>query len=280
MMKVGLVLGLVVILAPGVMAGDIRLVVRGDDLGMTQGSLIAIERSFKQGILTCASMLVCGPWFEGAASLLRNNPGLCAGVHLSLVGEWRGYRWRPVLPWDKIPSLVDEDGFLFRYPEELLARKLKLEEIEAEWRAQITLAKKKVKIDYLDAHYIGFRAYPGMEDLILRIAKEYSLPISGWMGEKRIPGVYATPIGEKRKKAETQLRGLPPGLWLWVNHPGIDSPEQNALVHTDPAEVFPGGGVGKHRAEETNVLISPEIKAIIKEKGIVLTSYRDLNPIR
>ena len=261
-------------------AEEIRLIVRGDDLGMTQGSLVAFERAYREGILTCASLLVCAPWFEGATGLLKNNPGLCVGAHLSLVGEWRGYRWRPVLPWDKVPSLVDKDGFFYGNPDDLWARKPKIEEIEAEWRAQIALAQKRVKVEYLDAHYIGFSEYTGMENLIQRIARDYGLPVSGWMGERRVPGVYKVPVKEKRKRAEVMLEGLPPGLWLWVNHPGFDSPEHEALIHSKREDVFTGGGVGKHRAEETNVLTSPEIKRIIERKGIRLTSYRDLPSIR
>jgi hypothetical protein len=80
-------------------AEDIRLVVRGDDLGMTQGSIAAFETGFKEGVLTCASLLVVAPWFEAAADLIRRNPDWCIGVHLCLIGEWQGYRWRPVLPW-------------------------------------------------------------------------------------------------------------------------------------------------------------------------------------
>jgi predicted glycoside hydrolase/deacetylase ChbG (UPF0249 family) len=279
-LKTAIFLGLGLILAPGAMAEEIRLIVRGDDLGMTQGSLIAFEKAFKEGVLTCASLLACAPWFEGGAEVCRNNSGLCPGVHLSLVGEWRDYRWRPVLPWDKVSSLVDEDGFLFRYPEELIARKPKLEEIAAEWRAQIRLAKKRVRVDYLDAHYSAYSEYPGMDNLFRKIAGESGLAVSGWMGERRVSGVYKVPVGEKRKKAEAMLERLTPGLWLWVNHPGIDSPEHNALIHTDPRDVFTGGGVGKHRAEETNVLTSREIKKVIERKGIRLTSYRDLIPVR
>jgi predicted glycoside hydrolase/deacetylase ChbG (UPF0249 family) len=279
-LKTAIFFGLTLIIAQSAVAEEIRLIVRGDDLGMTQGSLLAFERAFREGVLTCASVLVCGPWFEGAATLLRNNPGLCAGVHLSLVGEWRGYRWRPVLPWDKVLSLVDGDGFLFRYPEELIARKPKLEEIAAEWRAQIALAEKRVRVDYLDAHYSAYSEYPGMDNLFRKVAGESGLPVSGSMGERRVSGVYKARVEEKKKKAEAMLEGLTPGLWLWVNHPGIESPEHNALVHTDPRDVFTGGGVGKHRAEETHVLTSPEIKNVIERKGIRLTSYRDLTPVR
>ncbi len=276
MLKVAIILLMALMIAPSGGAEEIRLIVRGDDLGMTQGSIVAFDRAFKKGVLTCASVLACAPWFEAAAGFAGNNPGLCIGVHLSLVGEWRGYRWRPVLPWDEVRSIVDEDGFLYASPGELLARKPKLAEIEAEWRAQIGLVKKRVKVDYLDAHYLDFSQYPGMEDIVRRIAKELGLRVSGWMGERRFPGVYKAPVREKKNKAEAMLDRLTPGLWLWVNHPGINSPEHNALVHTSPEDVFTDGGVGIHRAEETEVLTDAAIKAVIERKGIRLVSYRDL----
>jgi hypothetical protein len=50
---------------------EIRLIVRGDDLGMTEGSLVAFESAFNKGILTCGSVIVCAPWFEAAAGLRR-----------------------------------------------------------------------------------------------------------------------------------------------------------------------------------------------------------------
>ena len=215
------------------MAEEIRLIVRGDDLGMTQGSLVAFERAYRDGVLTCASLLVPAPWFEGATGVLKANPGLCAGVHLSLVGEWQGYRWRPVQPWDKVPSLVDESGFLFGHPAELLARKPKLDEIEAEWRAQITLARQRVRIDYLDVHYLGLREYPGLEDLILRMAKELRLPISGWMGEKRIPDV--TPIPEKKEK------GRSPATRTFIGPLVVGQPSRDRLAGAKCADPYQRG---------------------------------------
>jgi len=149
---------------------EVRLIIRGDDMGMTQGSLIAFEKAFNEGVLTCASIQVPAPWFEGAAELCRKNPGWCTGVHLTLVGEWRGYPWRPVLPWDKVSSLVDEDGYFYRYPKELHAHKPKLEEIEAELRAQIELAKKKgISVQYLDVHYGSTNGYPGANEIVEKI---------------------------------------------------------------------------------------------------------------
>ena len=258
-------------------AQDTRLIVRGDDLGMSQGSLVAFENAFKEGILTCASIIVPAPWFEAAADLIRNNPRWCIGVHLTLIGEWRGYRWRPVLPWNVVNSIVDEDGFLYRYPEELLERKPRTEEIDAEWRAQINLALKKgIKLQYLDFHYMGPASYPGLIEVVQRIAMDYNLPISGTVGEKRLPGIYMTPVGKKTELAVNVLENLKPGLWLWVFHPGIDSPEQNALIHTNPEDVFKDGNVGKHRAAEAATLRSPQVKLVIKKRPIKLTTYGEI----
>jgi predicted glycoside hydrolase/deacetylase ChbG (UPF0249 family) len=255
-------------------AEDIRLIVRGDDLGMTQGSIVAFEKGFKEGVLTCASLLVVAPWFEAAADLIRRNPDWCIGVHLCLIGEWQGYRWRPVLPWGKVPSLVDADGFLFAAPDELWSNKPRPEEIETEFRAQIELALKKgVKLQYIDIHYA---ANADVQRIVRKLSKEYGLPISGTLGEKYAISVYKTPVDQKLEAALKLIDQLTPGLWLWVAHPGIESPEQNALVHTSPEDRFTDGGVGRHRAAETGVLTSKAVKDAIAKKKIRLTTYRDL----
>jgi predicted glycoside hydrolase/deacetylase ChbG (UPF0249 family) len=258
-------------------AQDIKLIVRGDDFGMTQGSLIAFEKGFNEGILTCGSLLVQAPWFEGAAALARKNPKWCIGIHLSLVGEWIGYRWRPVLPWDKVSSIVDEDGFLFTDPEELFKKRPRIEEIDAEMRAQIILGKKRgVGVQYLDTHYMEMDSYSGLREFIQKIAKDFDLPISSQMGERRVGGIYTVPVKEKKKRALNMLEKLSAGLWLWNVHIGIDSPEQGALIHTRAEDQFRNGGVGPHRAEELRVISDDEVKELIRKRGIKLTNYRIL----
>ena len=273
-----IVLSLCIMLSAPALSGaqEIRLIVRGDDMGMTQASLLAFEKAFDEGVLTCASVQVPAPWFEGAARLARSNPSWCIGVHLTLVGEWRGYRWRPVLPWGNVRTLVDEDGFLYQDPDKLWARKPSLDEINAELRAQVNLAiKKGLRIDYLDVHYVSPSDYEGLEAIIEKIAKDYHLPLSGTLGEKLLPGVYAVPVEKKTHMTVSMLEKLKPGLWLWVTHPGVESPEQSALIRTKPEDVFTNGDVGQHRAAETKALISPEVKSAIQKMGIKLTSYRE-----
>jgi predicted glycoside hydrolase/deacetylase ChbG (UPF0249 family) len=272
----GIVIALFIVLPLIAASGDIQLIVRGDDMGMTQGSLAAFEKSLNEGVLTCASILVPAPWFEGAAELARKNPGWCTGIHLGLIGEWRGYRWRPVLPWDQVRSLVDEDGYLYTSPDVLFAHRPKLQEIEVELRAQVALARKKgINVQYLDTHYVDLNGYPGLEDVIRRIAKDNDVPVSQTLGEKEID-VYMTPVADKLKAAVSMLEKLEPGLYMWMCHIGINSPEQRALIHTKPEDIFVDGGVGVHRAEELRVLTSLEVKSVILKKGIKLTTYREL----
>ncbi len=246
-------------------------------MGMTQGSLPAFEKAFNEGVLTSGAILACGPWFEAAAALCGKNPGWCVGVHLTVVGEWQGFHWRPVLPWDKVKSLVDEDGFFYTDPTALIAHKPKIEEIEAEFRAQIELVKKRgVKIGYIDSHYMGYKDYPGVEEVFQKLAREYNVPISEHLDENRMPGVYLATVDQKPVIAAKQLKELKPGLWLWVCHIGIDSPEQDALFHSKTTSIFPAPGVGKHRAAELQTLLSYDVKAAIMQKNIRLVSYADV----
>jgi hypothetical protein len=78
------------------------------------------------------------------------------------------------------------------------------------------------------------------------------------MGETIMPSMFRVDEDKKTQFVVKQLKRLKPGLWLWVTHLGIDSPEQDALIHTHPDHVFPGGGVGKHRAAELKAVTSIE----------------------
>ncbi|MEM2906340.1 MAG: ChbG/HpnK family deacetylase [Candidatus Bathyarchaeia archaeon] len=260
------------------MSDEIRLIVRGDDMGMTYSNLVAVEKCFEEGILTCAAIIAAAPWAEAAAKLAVEHRNWCIGVHLATIGEWRGYRWRPVLPYDRVPSLVDEDGFLPQSPKQFYALNPDYGELEEEFRAQVRLVKKwGVELGYIDMHYIGGESDPNYLDVVKRIAAEEGLPISGHAGERFMRGIYADPAWLKERVLAQQLEELTPGLWLLVDHLLVDSPESQALVHTEPADVM-RGGVGNLRVAETQCLLSPRIKEIIARRGIKLTDYRALKP--
>jgi len=252
---------------------EISLIVRADDMGSLHSCNLAVMKAFEEGILTCAAILAPAPWARAAAEMASANPGWCIGAHLTVVGEWRGYPWRPVLPYDKVPTIVDDQGFLHRSPREFLEANPDYSEVEMELKAQIDLLKKRgVSLCYLDRHYIG-----GENDftkVVRELAEEHSLPVSGLSDEKRMSGVYNEPPWAKEFLLRKQLEDLTPGLWLLVNHLLVESPDGKGLVHTEPTHVM-RGGVGNHRAAELACLLSPRIKETVLHKRIRLVDYRN-----
>ncbi|HNX80024.1 MAG TPA: ChbG/HpnK family deacetylase, partial [Prolixibacteraceae bacterium] len=85
-----------------------RLIVRGDDMGSSQASNDASIAAFKNGIETSVEVMVIGPWFPEAVKLLKENPGLDVGVHLTITSEWDNIKWRPLT---NCPGLTDNNGY-------------------------------------------------------------------------------------------------------------------------------------------------------------------------
>lgn len=242
-------------------------------MGRTHACNLAFKKSFQDGILTCASIMVPSPWFEEAARMCRENPEWCIGVHLTLNAEWRDYRWKPVLPVHEVKSLVDEYGYFYPTTETFLAADPNLEEVDRELRAQVDVALKRgIDVQYLDTHMDTARATPKLREIVLKICRDYNFPLSRESGEKQL-SIYEIPPNDKEKALADELRNLDSGLWLLVVHPGLDTPEERALVDANP-EGLPN--VAANRAAVTKVLTSKRIKKIIKKRGIQLIDYRTL----
>lgn len=130
---------------------EIRLLVRGDDMGYSHSGNKAILKCYKEGIERSAEILVPSPWFPEAVKMLNENPGLDAGIHLTLTSEWDNVKWRPLT---YCPSLTDSNGYFYPkirpdkyYPGQALQEKAwKIEEIEKELRAQIETAIRNVPL--------------------------------------------------------------------------------------------------------------------------------------
>ena len=85
-----------------------RLIVRADDMGSFQSSNVACMEGFKNGIETSIEVMPTTAWFPEAARLLRENPGIDVGVHLTITSEWDNVKWRPLT---HCPSLTDSNGY-------------------------------------------------------------------------------------------------------------------------------------------------------------------------
>jgi hypothetical protein len=248
-------------------------------MGSSQASNEAAVRCFKDGVMRDVEVMAVGPWFPQAARLLRENPGLDAGLHLALTSEWDNVKWRPLTT---APSLVGRDGtfhpMIWPHPHYGKERALKeqpwkLDEIERELRAQVELAKREVpQLSHLSDH-MGFQALgTDVAALVRRLAAEYELDIDpGALGVRSI-GWYGAPEAPADKVASFArlVEELGPGTWLFVDHPALDTPEMRATGHVGYEQV------AVDRQGVTEAWTSPAVKEIVKRRGIELIGYRDL----
>jgi len=110
-------------------------------------------------------------------------------------------------------------------------------------------------------------------ELTIKLAKEYDLYINFLEhGAKLIYGIgKGTDSSEQREAALIEiLKNLKPGLWLLIEHPGMDTPELRAIGHLGYEHV------ANDRDGVTKAFTSKKVKEIIERKGIELISYRDL----
>src|SRR5215213_2755318 len=87
------------------------LIINADDFGMCHAINEAILRSIKEGIVQSTSLMTPCPWALNAVQILKENPDISFAVHLTTISEMHNYRWSPLSPKEKVPSLVDENGY-------------------------------------------------------------------------------------------------------------------------------------------------------------------------
>lgn len=253
----------------------IRLIIRTDDIGFCHAANMAIEKILHHGIVTSISVIVNTPWLDEAVEILQDHPKVSVGVHTNLNSEWREYRWGPVLPYDRVPSLVDEFGKFFGTRRDLMAHHPRPEEVEAEVRAQIELALKKgLRISYCDNHMGATAATIEFREIMEKLAREYRLGLTRYFGEVDTKGIYSVAPEEKSEAAIQSIELLAePGIYLMVIHPGTDTPEMQAMTDLNANGLFE---MSKHRQAEADVLCNPRFKATVRDKGVELIGYQEL----
>jgi predicted glycoside hydrolase/deacetylase ChbG (UPF0249 family) len=157
---------------------DAKLViVHADDLGMSHSVNAATIKAFQTGLVNSGSIMVPCPWLPEIAAYARANPQADLGLHLTLTSEWTHFRWGPVMPRDRVPSLLDKDGY-FRLSESEAAKHADPKEVELEVRAQIERAKAAgIVPTHLDSHMGTLYQSKALFDVFLRVGREYKLPV-------------------------------------------------------------------------------------------------------
>lgn len=260
-----------------------RLVVRGDDMGYSHSGNEALLKCSKEGIQTSIEVIVPSPWFPEAVKMLSENPKIDVGLHFAITAEWDNIKWRPLTA---ASSLRNADGYFYpmlfpnkNYPKQSVTENnWKIEDIEAELRAQISMAKKYIpKLSHVSGHMGSIGFTNEIKEMAYRVGKEFNLKMVDTDGLKDLNTSY---IGFeiKNKNTEERIQAFIEMLdkmeegknYVFVEHPGLDNDELKAIYHIGYEDV------AKHRQDVTNIFTSEKVKEAIIKKGIKLVSYREL----
>jgi len=261
------------------------LIVNADDFGMCHSINVATVEAMRSGLVTTTSLMACCPWAWEAMGMLRDDPSLSFGVHLTLVNEMPNYRWGPVASTDSVASLVNRDGFFFAHAEipELYANAVS-GEVEREFRAQIgRVLDFGLRPTHLDWHCVLDGGRPDILELTLRLCDEYGLAmrVNGPETHDRllaqgkpandfgIVDSYSLPVEGKSAIWAQMLRELPAGLNQWAVHVSTGDAEAQAM---EP-------GRWPVRKSDFDFFVSPEARALIEAEGIELIDYQKIREL-
>ncbi|GAB2583105.1 ChbG/HpnK family deacetylase [Spirosoma areae] len=261
--------------APERRPGEIRLLVRADDLGMSHSANRACLDALKDGIARSVEVMAPTPWLPEALAELSKLPDADVGVHLTLTSEWTTLRWRPLT---NAPSLTDSAGYF--YPtcwkgttlgQSFTEHPINYDEAERELRAQIERVRQAVprQLSHLSMHMAFDRADLKLRELVEKLATEYGLPTLEPSTAEPFPkfaGQNATNPADREKAFATALETLQPGTYLLVTHPAYNTDEMKPLGNNE--------SVATARDADATMLKSSVVKAMIQKRGIQLVNYR------
>lgn len=268
------------------MASAQEVVMRIDDMGAFHSVNKACIDAYQNGIATSVEVLVVGPWFPEAVKMLKENPGLDAGVHLAITSEWENIKWRPLTD---CPTLVDENGYFFpmlgpnpAYPGQSVfenMEKFDIAQIEKEFRAQIELALKHIpQLSHISGHMFSSCFNEQVTELTSRLAKEYDLALIDRMDASTkynySPINYAGSKATSQEKIESMAKALEQTKagekYLFIDHPAYNDCEMESVMHIGYEDV------AVDRQGVLDMLKSEKVRKVIDEKGIRLISIRQL----
>jgi chitin disaccharide deacetylase len=280
--------------------GTRYLIIHGDDAGMSHSANMGTIDAMEKGIVSSASIMVPCPWFLEIAEYARAHPERDFGVHLTLNCEWKHYRWGTVASRDKVPSLLDPDGYMWSSVEQV-AKNARAEEVEIELRAQVDRAKQfQIPITHLDTHMGSVLARPDIVRVYAKLALEYDIPILflGTVDEalaKEYPAlvegatalvaglrqrnlplldnlaqIYGDEQNQPRRDAYLEtLRNLKPGVSQLIIHCGYDDAELRAITNSAP-----------RRDEDRRVFSDPEVMQFIRDQGIQVIGWKQFREMQ
>jgi len=277
-----------------------RLILNADDFGLTAGVNRAILELHRAGVLTSATLMAKAAASEEAMEIARTTPSLSVGCHLVLVDGYPVLPAAeiPTLAAESTGRFQPTLGAFLR---RMLLGRIRASEIEAEAAAQIALLQnRRVALTHIDTHKhvhmfaavlrpvlraaraAGIRAVrnpfepawslrathgaPWLRRLEVSLLRRLEPTFRRIVAEEGFAttdgavGVLATGTLDS-KAVHCILRGIQPGTWELVTHPGYNDSDL-ARAHTRL--------LASRETERRTIESLPELP------GIELISFADL----
>jgi predicted glycoside hydrolase/deacetylase ChbG (UPF0249 family) len=265
------------------------LIIHADDVGMTHSVNAATIKALEAGAVNSASIMVPCPWFPEIADYAKTHGDMDFGLHLTLTSERVYYRWGPVAPKDKVPSLVDENGYF--HHDWSKETHIDPRDAEIELRAQIDRAYAMgIHPTHLDSHqYRLIGNGKELFEVFLRLGHAYKLPIfvtRDWFAEQPYlegslspddividhtvtidPGVTPEKWASFYKSA---LENLKPGVTEFVIHLAFADDEMKAATR----ERDTWGAAWRQR--DFDFFTSGEFRRLLQAQNVKLVTWRQL----
>ena len=278
-------------------ADDRMLILHNDDVGMSHESNLGTIEGFSKGFMnSCSTMMPC-PWVLEWRDYLVEHPDIDNGLHLTLTSEWKQYRWGPVAGQSVVPGLVDSEGYMHHGVQQTM-KHATADEVETEIRAQIALAEKiGLPFTHLDSHMGTLFYSPEFFERYVKVGIEKQIPILIVSGDGE-GAETADPALRKRLQEAAKVvwaGGLPVLDHLMTSTANTSDPDEmvKALIEnlrnlkpgiteiilhgTRPGDNFHAiSSSGGKREAELEMVLSDEVKRVIAEEGIILTTFKEL----
>lgn len=274
---------------------DRVLIMHADDGGMSIASTLGTIDALNRGIVSSTSLLMPCPAVPMMVDYLRKHPQVDAGVHLTFTSEHESYRWGPVADPSAVPGLCDRDGYLWDNVG-LVLQHATADEIEREMRAQIArLERMGIRPTHIDTHMGTLVARADYLERYVKVAIEKQLPFmafpyleSGDIDEQLLPlyhkllkqawnsglpvldSMLADPngfkVGDRKAQWMKILRDMKPGVHFVLVHCSVPSADQVVLQGLSAASIW---------MDDYQAMVDPEVVRLIKDEGIILTTWRE-----
>ncbi|HEU4722922.1 MAG TPA: polysaccharide deacetylase family protein [Gemmatimonadaceae bacterium] len=263
------------------------LILHADDLGVAHSENAASLDALDKGAINSGSIMIPTPWVTEIVEYAKRNPNADLGLHLTLNSEWKTYRWGGTAPRDAVPSLYEPDGTL-PSSTDVVAKRAKQDEVERELRAQIDRALALgLRPTHVDSHMAALYETPELFRTYVKVAREYKLPFLHFIGglapanaamltpndivpDAVVMASRMMPPDRWKQYYLDAIRNLKPGLTEFLLHLGYDDAELRAVT------VGWDDYGSKWRQQDYDVLTSPEFKQALKDNGVVLVTWRDI----